>query len=154
MHAPISNITEKWTGIKQLGVLGAEIFVSSIAVDLNGNVYVAGTTSSGLDSNTIIGTTDSFVVKYDSFGKKIRTIEFGVPGTVTVANSIDIDSSGNIYVAGGTYCGLDDNTLTGNPDFFVSTFDPSGNKVRTKQLGVPDKSTYAKGVALDSSQNV
>lgn len=59
-----------WTGTKQLGVAGVDTFGHSVATDANGNVYVAGSTLGGLDGNTLIGTRDFFVTKYDSTGVK------------------------------------------------------------------------------------
>ena len=51
------------------------------------------------------------------------------------ANGVAIDSSGNVYVAGGTYGGLDGNSGSGGNDFFVVKYNSSGTKQWTKQLG-------------------
>ena len=59
-----------WIGTKQLGVAGANSNAGSVATDTHGNVYVAGDTDGGLDGNTLTGTTDFFVTKYDSTGVK------------------------------------------------------------------------------------
>lgn len=59
-----------WIGTKQLGVAGQSTYGRSVATDANGNVYVAGYTRGGLDLNTLTGTYDSFVTKYDSSGVK------------------------------------------------------------------------------------
>ena len=147
----------KWTGTKQLGVSGQATWASGVAVDSSGNVYVAGTTFGGLDGNTLMGSTDFFVTKYDSSGNKVRTKQLGVSGPQsTSASGVAVDSSGNVYVAGSTNGGLDGNTLTGTNDFFLTMYDSSGNKVRTKQLGVSvsGAAAYAWGVAVDSSSNV
>ena len=64
------NVSTTWTGTKQLGVAGAFTFGTSVATDANGNVYVAGETDGGLDGNTLAGTIDFFVTKYDSTGVK------------------------------------------------------------------------------------
>ena len=140
---------------KQLGVSGVATIATGVAVDSSGNVYVAGTTSGGLDGNTLTGIgSDFFVTKYDSSGNKVRTKQLGVSGKNTGAKGVAVDSNGNVYVAGWTIGGLDGNTLTGIADFFVTKYDPSGNKVRTKQLGISGKDTEANGVAVDSSDNV
>ena len=59
-----------WIGTKQLGVAGRTTYGFSVATDANCNVYVAGHTTGGLDGNTLTGTVDFFVTKYDSSGVK------------------------------------------------------------------------------------
>jgi hypothetical protein len=59
-----------WIGTKQLGVAGKSTIGNSVATDANGNVYVAGDTFGGLDGNTLTGTIDFFVTKYNSSGVK------------------------------------------------------------------------------------
>ena len=65
-----TTTTTSWIGTKQLGVAGALTYGQSVATDTNGNVYVAGYTHGGLDGNTLTGTRDFFVTKYDSSGVK------------------------------------------------------------------------------------
>jgi uncharacterized repeat protein (TIGR02543 family) len=139
---------------KQLGAAGASAQAYGVAVDENGNVYVVGNTNGGLDGNTLTGYRDSFVTMYDSSGNMVRTKQLGAAGAFTYAFGVAVDVSGNVYVAGYTNGSLDGNTLTGNTDFFVIMYDPSGNIVRTKQLGVAGAFTYAYGVAVDVSGNV
>ena len=51
------------------------------------------------------------------------------------ANDVVTDSSGNVYVTGTTYGGLDGNTSAGNADLFVVKYNSSGTKQWTNQLG-------------------
>jgi alpha-tubulin suppressor-like RCC1 family protein len=139
---------------KQLGVSGKGTYANGIAVDKSGSMYVAGSTNGGLDGNMLTGTTDVFVTKYDPSGNKIYTKQHGVSGKDTYASDVAVDPSGNVYVAGYTYGGLDGNILTGTYDLFLTRYDPSGNKMYTKQLGVSGKGTYANGVAVDKSGNM
>jgi Beta-propeller repeat len=136
---------------KQLGAVGARTMASGVAVDASGAVYVAGFTRGGLDGNTLSGIRDFFLTKYDSSGTKLYTRQTGSTGSETAATGVAVDASGAVYVAGYTYGGLDGNTLTGLDDFFVTKYDPSGTKVRTKQLGAVGVNTNATGVAVDSS---
>jgi hypothetical protein len=57
-----------WT--KEMGVAGAYTYGYSTATDTSGNVYVAGYTTGGLDGNTLTGTYDFFLTKYNSAGNK------------------------------------------------------------------------------------
>jgi hypothetical protein len=140
--------------IRQQGVAGVDSWSSTVATDASGNVYVAGTAYGGLDGNTLMGTSDVFVIKYNSNGVKQYTRQLGVAGVDTYGNSIAIDASGNVYVAGQTFGGLDGNTLKGSSDFFVTKFDSSGTKQYTRQLGVARADTYSYWVVTDVSGNV
>jgi len=117
-----------WIGTKQLGVAGKAALGNSVTTDANGNVYVAGYTNSGLDSNMLTGTADFFVTKYNSNGVKQYTRQLGVTGQNTYGLSVATDANGNVYVAGYTWGGLDGNTLTGTVDFFVTKYNSSGVK--------------------------
>ena len=75
-------------------------------------------------------------------------------------SGVTTDSSGNIYVTGNTYGGLDGNTNYGNDctvppcdDIFLVKYNSSGTKQWTKQLGTP-YSDYGNGVSTDSSGNI
>jgi hypothetical protein len=91
-------------------------------------VYVAGPALGGLDGNTLTGTQDFFVTKYDSIGVKQYTRQLGVAGQDTYGFSVATDAKGNVYVAGETTGGLDLNSLTGTRDFFVTKYNSSGVK--------------------------
>ena len=139
---------------RQLGVAGVITQGNYVATDASGNVYVAGYTAGALDGNTLTGTQDFFVTKYDSSGVKQYTKQLGVATKVTQGLNVATDASGNVYVAGETRGELDGNTLTGTQDFFVTKYDSSGVKLYTKQLGVSTKATLGYGVDTDASGNV
>jgi len=122
------NPTYTVTYIKQLGVAGKYTAAFGVAVDTSGNAYVTGITNGGLDGNTLTGTDDFFLTKYDSSGTKLFTKQLGVAGQVTYAFGVAVDTSGNAYVTGYTDGGLDGNTLTGTDDFFLTKYDSAGTK--------------------------
>ena len=139
---------------RQMGVAGEHTNSVSLAIDANGNVYVAGSTTGGLDLNTLTGRFDFFVTKYNSSGVKQYTRQMGVTGASTIGYSVATDASGNVYVAGYTYGGLDGNTLTGTVDSFITKYNSSGVKQYTRQMGVAGKSTEGLSVATDVNGNV
>ena len=88
---------------------------------------MTGYTGGGLDGNTSSGESDIFLVKYDSSGTKQWTKQLG---TSSGDNGLGVttDSSGNIYVTGGTEGGLDGNTNSGGWDIFLVKYNSSGTK--------------------------
>jgi hypothetical protein len=143
-----------WIGTKQLGVATKSTTGNSVATDVSGNVYVVGFTAGGLDGNTLTGTSDFFVTKYNSSGVKQYTKQMGVAGVSTQGLSVTTDASGNVYVVGTTSGGLDGNTLMGTTDFFLTKYNNSGVKQYTKQLGVVGAAVTGRDVATDVSGNV
>jgi hypothetical protein len=143
---------------QQLGVAVAGTIATSVATDANGNVYVAGYTSGGLDGNTLAGTTDFFVTKYDSRGTYQFTRQLGAAGANTSGRSVSTDASGNVYVAGDTSGNLDGNVQVGTIDLFITKYDSSGNKLYTRQRGVADPVTGAatgiNSITIDATGNV
>ena len=82
----------------------------------------------------------------------------GLTGTYQLAtndyaNGVATDSSGNVYVTGGTKGGLDGNTSAGNTDLFVVKYNSNGTKQWTKQMGSSSRD-HDYGVATDSSGKV
>lgn len=55
---------------RQLGATGVDTIGRAVAIDPSGNTYVAGYTLGNLDSNTLTGTTDYFIAKYNNAGVK------------------------------------------------------------------------------------
>ena len=139
---------------KQMGVAGASTQAASTATDASGNIYVAGYTTGNLDGNTLTGTSDFFLTKYDATGTKLYTKQMGVAGASTQVNSVATDASGNVYVAGDTTGNLDSNTRTGTSDFFLTKYDATGAKLYTKLMGVAGAITQANSTATDASGNV
>ena len=139
---------------KQLGVAAANTGATGVATDVFANVYVTGHTTGGLDGNTLTGSQDFFLTKYDSTGLKVYTKQLGVAAGSTGATAVATDGNGNVYVSGNTSGGLDGNLLIGTQDFFLTKFDSAGAKVYTKQLGVAAATTTARSVATDVLGNV
>ncbi len=142
--------TRQWTRL--IGVAGSGMGVGGIAYDsTNSRVYVTGSTSGNLHSQTLTGTTDAFISRYDTSGTRQWTRLLGVSGQATNGGSSFVDSSGNIYLVGTTYGNLDGQTLTGAGDVFVTKYDASGTRLWTILLGVSGASTNSADIDVDSS---
>jgi len=151
---PCGTIPINWTGTKQLGVASAKTAGNGISIDNHDNVYVTGSTSGGLDGNTVTGSEDFFITKYHSSGVKEWTKLLGVASASTFGTGISIDSQDNVFVTGFTTGGLDGNTVTGLMDFFITKYTASGVKKWTRQLGVVSANTRGTGISIDSQDNV
>ena len=124
----------------------------SLAIDTSGNKYIAGifTNETDLDFGPGIEVgingsyEDSFITKLDSDGNTVwvKTIA-GLPGNWVKIQSIDTDSTGNLYLA-GTFNGSIDfdigtGTMTlssiGDIDGFVMKIDEAGDFVWAYDVG-------------------
>ena len=117
------------------GVVGDH--ADSVAIDSIGNVYVAGITRSsdfpttaGAYGTTLFGANDAFVSKLDSNLESLLASTFFGGNDRDSANSIYIDSIGNVYVAGETYSSdfpttpdNYDTSYNGGADVFISKLD-------------------------------
>ena len=149
-----SSEPSTWSGTKQLGVAGVSTDGVAIATDASGNVLVAGTTSGGLDGNTLAGFYDVFLTKYSSSGAKKFTRQLGVSGGQAVGYGVAVDGSNNVYVVGQSSGNLDGQAQQGTYDAFLIKYNSSGTKQFTKLTGVSGAETRATAVAVDSSNNL
>lgn len=128
----------------------------SIAIDTNGNIYVAGSVEGSLYSNAFLGVFDAFLIKYDSFGVKQWVKQIGTT-SMDGATAVNLDDNGNVYLVGDTSGDLDGNLHTGAQDFFIMKFGPDGTELWSKQFGAPSsgnpKSSHASDIVLDAAGN-
>ena len=125
---------------------------ASVAVDLEGNIYVAGITLGAFRGQASAGDKDAFVRKYDASGVELWTRQFGSP-EADRALGVAVDAKGNVYVAGTTYGALPGQVGAGPNDAFLRKYGAAGDEVWTRQFGSPE-SDSALGVAVDREGNV
>jgi len=152
--AAASLVFENTVGAGQVNTAGA------IALDSQGNIYVAGSQSQ--TSNGGFGT--AFVDKWSPDGSQLLyTTSFGGSG-YTVATGIAVDSAGSAYVTG--YTSSPDYPVTSNAfqknlaapqNAFVTKFTPDGSRMVYSTLlgGAGSARAYAQayGIAVDSGGN-
>jgi hypothetical protein len=149
-----------------------------IAADSQGNVYVTGSYNSttlkvysSLDNTTSFfdlstaGSTDAFIVKYDTSGTAQWARHIG--GTSSdEGNAIATDSQGNVYVTGSygsitlkIYSSLDNTTSffdlsnAGTSNAFVVKYDTNGTAQWARHIG-GTIINIGYGIAADSQGNV
>jgi hypothetical protein len=132
----------------------------SIAVDGSGNVYVTGTSNAswGSPQRAYGGYSDAFVAKLDSTGKLVWNTFLGGTGiTDSFGESIAVDGSGNVYIAGESRTSWGSPLLAFKSLFFGNAFaaqiDSSGKLIWNAFLGGLYGDT-GKAIAVDSSGNV
>lgn len=135
---------------KQFGTK-ANDFAYAVAVDKQGNSYVAGSTEGAIEGVENKGYRDATVVKFDATGNKIWAKTFGTESWEETY-SIAIDSKGDIYVTGYTYGTFEGAQKTGGYDVFVLKLDKDGNQLWVKQFGT-SVDDYAYGISLDGADN-
>jgi hypothetical protein len=139
-----------------------------ITLDGSGNIYVTGNFSGTVDFNpgpgifnlTAAGGSDAFILKLDAAGNFVWVKQVG--GTSDDSgNSIALDVSGNIHIAGtfnGTAdfdpgAGIYNLTSLGSEDVFILKLDVLGNFVWAKQTGGSSRD-FGWSIALDGFGNV
>jgi hypothetical protein len=106
---------------------------TGITSDTAGNVYVSGYTSGDL-SQPSAGGIDGFVSKLDSDGNALWTRQLGSPSRDRY-ESIAIDGSGNIYVAGSTGGSLGSSGELGARDSLLVKYNSDGDLQWIRQFG-------------------
>lgn len=142
----------------------------SIAVDVSGNIYTAGSFSGTVDFDpdslvnfnlTGVGGTDIFISKLDASGNFEWAKAIGSAGS-DYAFSIALEASGHVYTAGyfqGTVdfdpdlLGNFNLTSAGSDDVFIVKLDASGNFEWAKAIGGIDNEV-AYSIAIDMGGNV
>jgi Putative metal-binding motif/Beta-propeller repeat len=132
---------------------------TSITVDSSGNTYITGsfteTATFETTSLTSDGTSDIFIVKYDSSGNVLWAKRGGGAGS-EVSYGIAVDNSGNAYITGyfdeTVTFGTKSLTSVGANDAFVVKYDSSGNVLWAKRGGGAGyEGSY--GIAVDSNSH-
>src|SRR5262249_16031918 len=101
--------------------------VADVVVDANGNAYIAGLTQgdlAGPNNGNGDGSYDGFVINYDPAGNVLWTRQIGSPG-VEFTESITMDGSGNLYIAGVSDAKFATSNTDG--DTFIVKYSSSGD---------------------------
>lgn len=130
------------SGIRKWGTHFQGIVQSAI-FDNNGHIYFTGITpdstigTSGTHKDTLSGTYDAFIAKFDTLGNKVWCTYYGgndVGGNYETGYKILLTNSNDILIVGMTYSS--DNIATPNAhqksyadsgDVFIAKFDTTGN---------------------------
>ncbi|MCC7359929.1 MAG: SBBP repeat-containing protein [Anaerolineales bacterium] len=171
MDAFVAKLNSAGSALIYLGYIGGSGYDGAygVAVDVDGNAYVAGGTSSDENSFptvvgpdlTFNGVDDAFVVKINATGDGLLYSGYIGGEYSDGANAIAIDAIGNAYVTGIagpselTFPELVGPDLTGNGGFdaFVSKVNAGGTALDYSGYIGGSSMDYALGIAVDSAGN-
>lgn len=138
-----------WT--VQTGTAAADV-AGAVAVDAGGNVYLVGSSAGSLDGATSAGIFDAVLVKYDRFGSKLWSRQFGSRAD-DLALAVVVDNSGNVYVGGTTDGRMDGAPPSAVSGAFVAKYDSAGSRqwIRQMQSGQTD---MVRSLAVDAAGDV
>lgn len=140
---------------QQVGRGTGETYGKSIATDANGNLYVTGYTTVGINRQQQHGSRDYFIIKYDENGQVVWTQQVGAYQGSTYGNSVAADNDGNIYITGWTSVGINGEVQHGKFDYFIVKYDSDGQELWTRQVGAPrGGDTEGWGIAVDGDSDV
>lgn len=118
---------------------------AAIAVDGNGNVYVAGGNWGGIDTNFEYAT-----IKYNSSGDMMWERRYCGSDSTSEdeATALTIDENGNVYVTGKSYSGT-------NLDYATIKYNSLGDTMWVRRYNGPGNGIdCATGIAVDNNGNV
>lgn len=117
---------------------------SAITVDASGNVYVTGSSGTGL------GQLNNFLtIKYNSSGVQQWTARYAGPENNDYAVALKVDDSGNVYVTGESY------TISGFYDIAIVKYNSNGVQQWAQTWNGPGNyQDNPSALALDNSDNI
>jgi hypothetical protein len=143
-------------------------FATAIAIDVSGNAYVTGYTSStnfpivagAIQASYGGGYNDVFVTKLNPTGTALVYSTFLGGIADDTASSIAVDPAGNAYLCGETnspnfpVSSALQSTNAGGQDAFVAKLNPTASALVFSTYLGGSLDDFAKSIAIDSSQNV
>lgn len=123
--------------------------IHAVAIDVNGDHYVAGVTYGSFDGQTNAGEKDAYVRKAHSNGNNAWLRQYGTIGDDTAAD-IAVSVNRNSYVVGEVRGELDGDGRTDDVTAYIRKYDSSGNVLWTRRFGATW--TSANQVLVDSEE--
>ncbi|TXI96970.1 MAG: hypothetical protein E6Q32_12820 [Neisseriales bacterium] len=135
--------------VRQVGASGGHTSGQGVKTDASGNIYLTGYTDVAISGQTLQGSQDYFIAKYDTDGNLLWTRQVGASGGTTEGNSISTSLDGDVYITGATDVGISGQTLQGNQDYFIAKYGTNGNLIWTREVGASGGTTIGSGITVD-----
>ena len=149
------------TGEKQWTTLinGSGASLSSWSIDINStgdNIYIAGLCDGSVEGESPIGSTDAFLITFNTSGivQDIKII--GVAESITEGYATDLDSDDNIYITGSTTGNLNGEIWSGyNADAFIIKYNSAVSEQWTKLIATSSGHTaIGHSITHDETNNI
>eukprot|EP00971_Amphidinium_carterae_P097704 1933424-Amphidinium_carterae.1 len=134
----------EWQWTRQRGSSIGD-YARAVAVNVDGQVYVAGYTGGSLDGQSSSGSDDAFLIQYSSSGAWQWTRQWG-SSSWDQAEAVAVSIEGKVYVAGYTGGSFDRQSSSGSVDAFLTQYSSSSAGTKTTSVISTEPST-----ALSSS---
>ena len=115
--------------------------IKDLEIDINGALYITGSTKGNVNNQISNGGRDAFISKFNSNGVEEWTTLLGSIESDS-AKDIAISSDGSLYITGDTFGNLDNQSNNDLPndnfttdDIFISKFNSNGRKQWTRLFG-------------------
>lgn len=125
-------------------------YISDVATDMQGNVFIAGSTAGSL-AGPNRGMSDVWIAKFSAGGVALWKRQFGTPTDESVSRAAT-DQQGNVYLVGVTDGSLG-GPNQGSLDAWIAKLSATGALLWKRQPGTP-KDEAAEGVATDEEGDV
>ncbi|MCP4132466.1 MAG: hypothetical protein GY754_15950 [bacterium] len=119
--------------VRTFGGAGQD-YARAVALDSDGNIYIAGSVDGNLESKNGIGEEDAVLIKCNPLGELIRTSRLG-SGKGDYATGLAIDADNNITVVGNTRGAMAGASSNGGLDFFLARYNTAGGLIWVRQYG-------------------
>lgn len=166
IYLPLINNAQSWQWARQIGGAGVDDWVKISHLDSQDNIYIHGQYAKPkgvnifnncyIGNDTLTGSDDSFIAKYDSNGNIYWVSNVNCPyGSVGI--SMINDSVNNYLYIIGTYdqqlsiggCFLNSGFINSS---FIAKLDTSGNCVWAKNIALPSiASTFCSSITFDNN---
>jgi hypothetical protein len=139
----------RWTQL--LGSSGDE-YARGVAIDADDHVYVVGSTSGEMAGGHNHGSDDAFLIKYDSDGRWLWSVQLGTAGS-EIATDVVVDSHGNVTLFGSTDGSFEGQSNRGGFDLFLARYTAKGKLSWLRQFG-SDADDNSASAAIDGDDNL
>ena len=102
-----------------LGVSGASTTGRGIVINSSSDIFIVGDTNGNLEGQTLVGSKNAFVTRYNSSIAKQATALFG--SSTTIPYGVALTNFEKVCITGNIDVGVDGQALTGTSDMFYTT---------------------------------